>query len=702
MRFVAGMVACLWVLGWSSPAGAQLDAGPGFDPFALPVTADEAAAFATDAGLGERGITTARGLVERCAAALTRDAKRAERAIDRAVLMHLDHDPAAVGTAIEEEQTRRKASHDKLETALLADLRALIPADQQEAWATLERRRHRRLYLFDSYRPGVRPDLVEISRTVEMAGDPAVLAVLQPYEVRLDQLLLDRHRLTAAGEGQPGLPADKVAAAYAAVRDADCAIIRLQRETAARLLKLAPESKRPRLQDLILRAQTSFEDGPSTTRRRADRLLRGGALDAVKRDTLLTSVQAYDAKVHSLDDANFIREEDGECDRSFEDSLTRRDNSAAFRWLDDQRLLDLELFRVISSVATESDLDLIDEVPQPWYDRLGTPVTLDEAAALAADTKLDDASAGALRGLVEGCDAQLRTLAMRERRERELAYLSHPRTERDLIKVANEQITRRHQESHDKASTQLVADLKSLISPDAGEAWAAFERRRHRRLYLPQSPRAGVRVDLVAVARECGVPGNAEVRRVLAPYELDLDRMLLARLPLVAEWNKEQWGPDQPSAERAFIALRDADCAILNLQRATAARLLDATPEETRPGVAAAILSARAPFGQPVSSVLERCERLIKSGRLEEARRAELARAASQWRQGRAALDETSYAVAEDAGCARVRASPDEETREMQAWQAALRGLDRALLTKLDSIATEADLNAIEEHSASR
>jgi hypothetical protein len=356
----------LMILLLPSLAAGQMmsDAGPGFDPLAVPVTVDEAVALAADAKLGEAGIAAARSLVEGCDARLRRDAKRMDRALERAYLLHGRDEREAVDKVFEEERTKRQTSHDEASKEVLEDLKTLLPEGASEAWATFERRRHRRLFLYQSFRLGVRVDLIEVARVAKIIDDPAIRQVLTPYEVDLDRLLLARNPISVdwdrAQSDQDGAQAERF---YTALRDADCAILRLQRVTARRLLELATAEKRSQVQGLILRNRLLGVARESAVRTRAGLLLKSGRLDEPRRKTLLGAARSYDERSHALDDGYCTAAEDVECTRTYAEGLTRRDNSSGLKWFEESRKLDVELLKAIDSVATEEDLDAIEENP---------------------------------------------------------------------------------------------------------------------------------------------------------------------------------------------------------------------------------------------------------------------------------------------------------------------------------------------------
>ena len=66
------------------------------------------------------------------------------------------------------------------------------------------------------------------------------------------------------------------------------------------------------------------------------------------------------------------------------------------------------------------------------------------------------------------------------------------------------------------------------------------------------------------------------------------------------------------------------DCTIMHLQRETAAKLIAILPEEKQGAFKDRLLTARSPGVQTRTPLLERAEKLIKSGRLDEKKKGDV------------------------------------------------------------------------------
>src|SRR4051812_33816285 len=126
---------------------------------------------------------------------------------------------------------------------------------------------------------------------------------------------------------------------------------------------------------------------------------------------------------------------------------------------------------------------------------------------------------------------------------------------------------------------------------------------------------------------------------------------------------------DAAASERAYTEVRDMDCAILHLQRETSAKLLLAAPEDKRGALRDRVLTARAPYVQTRTPLLERAEKLAKSGRLKDKDKKQLEEGIRAFSQKSRALDEGNLTKTEDAECTRTYAQSMSQDEGAQAEQ---------------------------------
>lgn len=360
------------------------------------------------------------------------------------------------------------------------------------------------------------------------------------------------------------------------------------------------------------------------------------------------------------------------------------------------KLLALLILLLPSLACAQVSVELREGEVVGDFDGLASPATAEEAADLAKDANAGDAAIAAARSLVEGCTARLKRDAARMNRAMERAYLVNS-SDREALEALSKQEEAKRQAAHDLAAKELLADLRALLPDGSEEAWNTFERRRHRRFYLHQSGRSGVGVDLIEVARITKMYGRPEVRELLKPYELELDRLLLARLPLIVESERNWNNQDAAATERAYDALRDADCTILRLQRSTAQHLLALAPADVKGQLRDKLLTSRSEMIQTHPPIRARTERLLKSGRLDAKRHQQLLDAARTFDERSRAIDESHLTIAEDLDCSRSFAELNKQVdnSDMTKWYDESRKIQVELLNALERIATEDDLDAV-------
>lgn len=367
MWAAAWCVVCLALSAAGARGQAMAFGGPSYDPLALPVTVGEAAFLANRAGLDESTGQAARALTESAASTIRREAGRMQRAVERAHTLHPRSEREIIVKEINEARAAQEQSHQRATQSLLADLRALVPEGRrgEESWAAFERRRHRRLYLTQSARVGTGVDLVRIAEGERIENLAAVRELLDVYEVELDRLLVARHPVALDEYTiEPAVERGDLAEAerlFNSLRDLDCAILRVQRTFAARLLDAAPVESRDKLRSKVLRERSFLGDYQDPLRHRAQRLVESGRLSGERLSKLAAAIRLFDQRDLAMDEAGLTEAEDRECTLTFAQSRSARDNTAALQRLEESRQLRAELLRVMESTATDEDFDAIQE-----------------------------------------------------------------------------------------------------------------------------------------------------------------------------------------------------------------------------------------------------------------------------------------------------------------------------------------------------
>jgi hypothetical protein len=205
-------------------------------------------------------------------------------------------------------------------------------------------------------------------------------------------------------------------------------------------------------------------------------------------------------------------------------------------------------------------------------------------------------------------------------------------------------------------------------------------------------------MDLVEVAKAEKLEGT-EVEEVLELYAIELHRMLMARRPIAQEADRldQAAEPDVAANERTYLAFRDADCGILRLQRATAAKLIALAPAEKRPALTDRLLTARWSAVRLDTPLRQRVELLSKDERLTPEQRQALAASVARFDRRSREIDGQFLTRFEDAQCSWTYAQSGEGDPQLSiAWQEESRKAQADLLAGLEKAVTERELEALE------
>ncbi len=144
---------------------------------------------------------------------------------------------------------------------------------------------------------------------------------------------------------------------------------------------------------------------------------------------------------------------------------------------------------------------------------------------------LDDQQRDAAEMLLEGYVQAFQSRAA-EARERIQRLMEEARESRDRTRwMEMGEYRMRFQEEAREMEQGLLADLRTLLTPEQASRWELVERTRRRERTLGQGQMSGERVDVIRLTRELELDPalRSSIDEVLAQYELDLDRALVKR-----------------------------------------------------------------------------------------------------------------------------------------------------------------------------
>ncbi len=147
--------------------------------------------------------------------------------------------------------------------------------------------------------------------------------------------------------------------------------------------------------------------------------------------------------------------------------------------------------------------------------------------------------------------------------------------------------------------TTFFSDIKSLLTPEQTSHWPKVERTHRRRATLDRGLMSGERVDLIEIAREVEVAGEAQVAEALQLYEQDLDRALVHRNAVIEDAFGQvrelfQAG-EQDRIERLFENARDASRQVRDTNRRYTEQIAAALPPERAEVFRSAVREAALP-----------------------------------------------------------------------------------------------------------
>jgi hypothetical protein len=158
-------------------------------------------------------------------------------------------DPAVFGEKMPQARRKFVETSRRAERVLMADLRSLLTAEQEEDWARVERMRRREIGGRMTTVSGDAVDLVEIVEGLKLAETERadVAETLEAYEQELDRAIQARLRaMDAAPDLEPGRPInmEQLQARMAESREIGLRLKEINHRSARKLESMLPEEKR--------------------------------------------------------------------------------------------------------------------------------------------------------------------------------------------------------------------------------------------------------------------------------------------------------------------------------------------------------------------------------------------------------------------------------------------------------------------------
>jgi hypothetical protein len=211
---------------------------------------------------------------------------------------------------------------------------------------------------------------------------------------------------------------------------------------------------------------------------------------------------------------------------------------------------------------------------------------VERAAELVGMTEDQQAAA---KTLVEGYEQQLRAMRDEERAQREEAMeaFRDGTGDRSAFAGVREQMSKQR-EKQAQLETQLLGDVKALLSPEQAEKWAGAEATIRRDQRLRRGLVSGERLNVREIVHDMKLEGDAagDVEGILQQYDIEVDRQLAARDQLMEQPMPEFRGfqdPDTMEAIRERMgARREAAVKVRDVNKRFASQVEGVLPEGQR------------------------------------------------------------------------------------------------------------------------
>ncbi|MFI4881086.1 MAG: hypothetical protein ACIAQU_00720 [Phycisphaerales bacterium JB064] len=211
-----------------------------------------------------------------------------------------------------------------------------------------------------------------------------------------------------------------------------------------------------------------------------------------------------------------------------------------------------------------------------------------------------------------GLDATQREVAQMMLEE----YIDGVQTATDAMREAGQKARQEFEETRDRSAfeslrelgeqtrekvetleTRFMGDLKMMLTPEQESVWPRVEMAHRRATTLPRGLMSGERVDLFEIVDGMELEGEpaSEAKGVLADYEMELDRALMARNDMYEKGMELFRERDFEALQSHFEDARKASIRVRDTNRNYARRLEAVLPEEKLPVLETAVRRASFP-----------------------------------------------------------------------------------------------------------
>jgi hypothetical protein len=235
--------------------------------------------------------------------------KELQKAMDEIRRSFEDSNDPSVFAEKTPEVNRKFAERSKvLEKTLMADVRSLLSAEQEQAWPKVERMRRREIGMRFSAVSGDSVDLTNVVDGLKLAPEAiAVLAEpLEDYASEMDRAVQERIRISEGQDGyRIGEPIDmeKFQKRAAEIREAAAKLRDVNERHARKLEQLLPEDKRPVFADAVRTQTFPRVYRQSHTSKQLEAATKLDDLDSTQRENIAELAAQYNRELRPANDA---------------------------------------------------------------------------------------------------------------------------------------------------------------------------------------------------------------------------------------------------------------------------------------------------------------------------------------------------------------------------------------------------------------
>jgi hypothetical protein len=247
----------------------------------------------------------------------------------------------------------------------------------------------------------------------------------------------------------------------------------------------------------------------------------------------------------------------------------------------------------------------------------------------------------------------------------------------------------------------FLKDVRSLLTPTQESAWPKVERMRRRDVGLPAGSISGESIDVIALVDELDLAATdrAAIDPVLESYELELDRMMVARLE--GRGDREGWTPGKPvdieEMQASMAKAKEEGIKVRDLHRDAARKVEALLPEGLRASFRERVQTGSFPRVYRKGRTLRELEAAAGMTDLDQSQRSQVADLLASYQRDAAPLNAAwakAIETSEDDGQAGgagggVVLSFGNDPEELQQARKARRELDEQVSKRLRSMLSD-------------